>query len=67
MKHKESKGHPHHKGPGMSYFHKEHWQKDLADVDMQDSRYASEMNAAEEYKSRVDGLANYVKKHKMKH
>lgn len=55
------------KGSGMGYFNKEHWQKSVEDVQMQDSRYASEMNTAEEYKKQVDGLANYVKKHKMQY
>lgn len=55
------------KGGGMGYFNKEHWQKSVEDVQMQDSRYASEMNTAEEYKKQVDGLANYVKKHKMQY
>lgn len=55
------------KGGGMGYFNKDHWQKNVEDVQMQDSRYASEMNTAEEYKKQVDGLANYVKKHKMQY
>ncbi len=60
-----SKQHPHHKGAGMAYFDKEHWQKDVNDVECAGGRYASEMNTAEEYKKQADGLANYVKKHKM--
>ena len=44
-----------------------HWEKKLEDTDVGDLRYASEMNTAEEYKKSVDGLANYVKKHKAQH
>ena len=55
------------KGGGMPYFNKEHWQKDVADVQVADGRYASEMNTAEEYKKQVDSLANYAKKHKMQY
>lgn len=64
---KRMSGHPLHKGAGLPYFHKEHWQKDVADVNMQDSRYASEMGAQEELKGQVDKLAGYVKSHKMKY
>lgn len=65
--HKTQKMHPHHKGTGMKEFEKGHWQKDVADVEMDDHRYASEMEAAEEYKKSVDGLAGYLKKHRMKY
>jgi hypothetical protein len=67
MGEKRMAGHPHHKGAGMPYFEKEHWQKDVADVDMQDKRYCSEMGAAEELKGQVDKLASYVKKNAMKY
>lgn len=44
-----------------------HWEKDMSDTMVGDGRYASEMNTAEEYKEQVDGLVNYVKKHRMKY
>lgn len=44
-----------------------HWEKKIPDTMVADTRYASEMNACEEMKGQVDGMANYVKKHKMKH
>ena len=55
------------KSRGMAYFNKEHWQKNVEDVNVGGSRYASEMNTAEEYKKSVDKLAGYVKKHKAEH
>ncbi len=44
-----------------------HWQENVEDTMVADTRYASEMGTAEEYKSSVDGLASYVKKNKMKY
>lgn len=44
-----------------------HWEEKVADTEMQDSRYCSEMGAKEELKEQVDGLASYVKKNKMKY
>lgn len=61
----KDKAHPKPKDGGMGYFHKEHWQKDIGDVEVSDGRYASEMNTQEEYKRQADGLASYVKKNKM--
>ena len=43
---------------------KDHWTKDMSDVMSGGSRYASEMNAAEEYKAANDGLAKYAKSHR---
>jgi hypothetical protein len=44
---------------------KEHFEKKMDNLDGCDLRYASEMNAAAEYKAANDGLKNYVRKHKM--
>lgn len=51
----------------MPQFNKDHWVKDVAEVDSIEMRYASEMGTCEEYKKSVDGLVNYVKKHKAMH
>lgn len=66
---RESKGmHPHHQGAGMPYFEKEHWQKDVADIEVCDKKYTEgEMSNPEHLKKSVDGLANYVKKNSMKY
>lgn len=62
------KAHPHHKGAGMSYFEKDHWQKKVDDVQVADMKYSpSEMNQMEEYKKSVDGLSGYARKHKAQH
>lgn len=63
----KDKAHPKPKGGGMPYFEKEHWEKKMSDVSVSDGKYASEMNAAEEYKNQADALASYAKKHKMKY
>ena len=57
----------HGKKPAMTEFNKSHWEKKIPESEMGGRRYASEMNACEEYKEQVDGLANYVKKHKAQH
>jgi hypothetical protein len=44
-----------------------HWEDKVEDVELADTRYCSEMDAKEELKRQVDGLANYVKKNKMKY
>lgn len=67
MKHNAHKGHPHHKGPGMAYFHKPHWEHKPGDVTVADGKYSSEMNQNEEYKHSVDALASYAKKHRAQH
>jgi len=65
--HKKHKHHPHDKVAAMPQFNECHWEKKMADVEVADGKYSSEMNQAEEYKKSVDGLANYAKKHKEKH
>lgn len=44
-----------------------HWEDKVEDTMVADTRYCSEMDAKQELKSQVDGLANYVKKNKMKY
>ena len=51
----------------MPQFNEGHWEKKMDDIDYADGKYSSEMNQAEEYKTMVDGLASYAKKHKAKH
>lgn len=65
--HHKDKAHPHHKGGGMPNFERDHWQKDVKDVEVADGRYASEMNTEEEYRHQADALASYAKKHRMKY
>lgn len=65
--HHEHKVHPHHKGPGMEYFHSGHFEHKPGDVSEAGGRYASEMNTAEEYKHSVDKLAGYVRSHRAEH
>ena len=42
-----------------------HWEDKVVDTEVSDTRYASEMNAREELKEQVDGMARYIKKNKM--
>jgi|APCry1669192647_1035423.scaffolds.fasta_scaffold54326_1 hypothetical protein len=65
--HHKDKAHPHHKGGGMPYFEKDHWQKPVEDVMTADTKYASEFGAPAEYKKSVDELSSYVKKHREAH
>lgn len=44
-----------------------HWEKDMGDSEVADTRYASEMGAPEELKEQVDKLSGYVRKNKMKY
>ncbi len=44
-----------------------HWENKCEDTEVADTRYASEFGNPEELKRSVDGLANYVKKNKMKY
>lgn len=44
-----------------------HWEDKVEDTEVADIRYCSEMGARQELKAQVDGLANYVKKNKMKY
>ena len=46
---------------------KKQYEKSVPPLESADLKYASEMNAAEEYKKANDGLAQYVRKHKAKH
>jgi hypothetical protein len=65
--HKKHGSHPHDKMAAMPQFNEGHWEKDLDDVTVADTKYGSEFGQVEEYKKSVDGLANYAKKHKEKH
>lgn len=56
-----------HPGGGMPYFNKDHWERDVGDVETAGGRYASEMNTGAEYKASVDKLASYVKSHRAAH
>lgn len=52
----------------MEYFHKEHWQKNVEDVECADQKYSrNEMGQSEDYKKSSDALAAYVKSHRPKH
>ena len=51
----------------MPQFNEGHWEKKPGDISTGGSRYASEMNAEQEYKTSVDKLAGYVKRHKAEH
>ena len=44
---------------------KEKFEKHFDNLNGVDLRYCSEMNAAKEYEDANNGLANYVRKHKM--
>lgn len=44
-----------------------HWENKVPDTMVADTRYCSEMDAVSEMKGQVDGMANYVKKNKMKY
>lgn len=66
--HKTQGQHPHHKGAGMPYFEKEHWQKNVEDIQVADGKYTEgEMSNPEHLKKSADALASYAKKHKMKY
>lgn len=43
---------------------KQEWSRNMSDVMSGGSRYASEMNAADELKAANDGLAKYAKSHR---
>ena len=65
--HHKDKAHPKPKGGGMPYFEKEHWQKDVNDVELSDGRYSSQMNQLEEYTEMVNKQAKFMKNHKAQH
>jgi hypothetical protein len=64
--HKKHSHHPHDKIAAMPQFNEGHWEEDIKDVEMSDSKYSSEMNQEEEYRKSVDEMASYMKKHRMK-
>lgn len=56
------------RGFKSSYMPKEHFEKEYKTSDeTSDLKYASEFGAPEELQKSEEGLANYVKKHKMKY
>ena len=61
------KGHPHHKMNAMGKFNEGHWEKKPGNTQVADMKYATEFGNPEDLKRSVDGLAGYVKKHKMKY
>lgn len=63
----EHKKHPHHRGRGLEDFRENHWEKRPGDTEVANLKYSSEMGEAEDGKKAVNGLANYVKKHKAAH
>ena len=65
--HKKHGKHPHDHMSAMPQFNEGHWQKALSDITVADGKYSSEMNQAAEYKTEVDSLAAYAKKHRAKH
>jgi hypothetical protein len=67
MEHKKHKHHPHDKVSAMPQFNEPHWQKKVADVELADTKYGSEMNQCAEYKTMVDKQSAYAKKHKAEH
>lgn len=67
MKHKKHGSHPHDKMAAMPQFHEGHWQKDLTDVSVADTKYSNPLMEEQDYKKSVDALASYVRKHKAQH
>ena len=56
------------KAGAMSGFNKGHWTKNLDETATANLKYTEgEMSNPEHLKKSVDGLANYVKKHKMQY
>jgi len=55
------------KGSGMPEFERDHWERKVDDLNLGQHRYSSEMNQCEEYKTSVDKLAAYARKHKAEH
>jgi hypothetical protein len=65
--HKKHGQHPHDKIAAVPQFKEGHWENKMQKPSVAEGKYSSEMNQAEEYKQQTNGLANYAKKHKMKH
>ena len=65
--HKKHDGHPHDKMAAMPQFHEGHWEKNLGDVELADTKYTSEFGQAAEYKKDVDAQSAYARKHKMQY
>ena len=62
------KGHPHHKGAGMSAMGNAHWEKKPGEPMMADGKYTEgEMSNPEHLKESVSKLASYTKSHRAKH
>lgn len=54
--------------PGLEFpLGNAHWENKVEDTEVADTRYCSEMDAKEELRSQVNGMAAYVKKNKMKY
>ena len=55
-------------GEGYSVMKKDHFEKNLGQVDVADTKYAkSDVNNEPELKASVDNLTRYVKNHRMKY
>ena len=66
--HKKHGAHPHDKMSAMPQFNEGHWQKNVEDVEVADGKYnAGEFSQGAEYRTSVDKLAAYTKKHKAAH
>lgn len=65
--HKKHGHHPHDKMSAMPQFNEGHWEKKHDELPVGGGRYSSEFNQCEEYKKDVEGLSNYVKKHRAEH
>lgn len=57
------------KGMKSATMPKDHWEKDVADVGMNNLKYASKstMENPEDLKKSVDALSSFVKSHQMKY
>jgi len=66
MAEKRMSGHPHHKGPGMAEFNKEHWTDKLGNLPCGDGKY-SKGDPEKELAMSVQKLKSYVDSHKAEH
>ena len=58
----------HAQNPGaMKQFNENHWTDKVGETECGGGRYASEMNTQQEYKTMVNKLAGYVRKHRAEH